>query len=606
MSSYLSAGSSGSLGAEWQIQNARRNQFGSYFGMAGTSGAGNMDFQAYLTFAGVDQSAVLEQMEFSILGLDNQADGKLLDWTKSAWNEGSSDDRLFQSVNHGYYTNIDFDNGTYQILDEQSLSESLGMDWSGGKPYDVLDIVSNQVNFYDFVFSGTDDGQDTVSINLNDVTDARWGINKYNITEVNTKYTDLPEMGNVESVKAHNSLNVMLSSAENWLTDEMKSELSAYRKGSSAYQQKLREFAYRLQDNEGYRQGKEVLSPSEKEETPLNFADGQKVSIARGIDGQAVIGLKDVEGQRVNNVGDITGDVRISVGRTDGYDNDTVVHVGHKDANSNLKAEMNSSITNFEFYGQNIEADFNEKVAKTYNVQMKTNNSVLDSSRGSASIMAETDYYAQNNLINLGMAAKQVTINGKEYDNAVVDNGLNNTFISAKNSGNYFGTSATSENATMVGGDESNWFDIAGRNGIAVGGKSDDNFTTGRTAYRNIMSGMDGDDELRDNGYNSMFNAGKGVDSVTLNGSNAIVQMGDGEDYNVNITSGAKNNQVWAGTEYERDADKLLDGQREYFNYRQNLEAFMAKNNMSYEQIQKRLSSSTKADEVLKAIQQTL
>jgi hypothetical protein len=176
--STIGSGSSGQLGSIWEVQNNRRNSIAALYG-----GSSNVSFSGYLSLTSSNKDMVLDEISTSIQIQSGDYDGQLLDWTASAWTDSSADDVLFQSSGTDFYTNIDFDTGTYSVIDEQTFSESLGMDWSGGKPYDMVNFCNNTVNFYDFVFSGTGDGtQDSVSLGLNELTNVKWGITTYNLS----------------------------------------------------------------------------------------------------------------------------------------------------------------------------------------------------------------------------------------------------------------------------------------------------------------------------------------------------------------------------------------------------------------------------------------
>lgn len=593
MSSYFTTGTSGTLGQEWQIQNQRRNQLSRYYGMSSNSDNENMDFHSYLAMSGVDENVVLAKIEFNITGTDKQADGSLLSWDRDAWSATSTDDKLFQSQGHGYYTNVNFDKGTYEILDEQTFSESLGMDWSGGKPYDVLEVVSNTINFHDFVFAGTSDGvQDSISLNLDELTTAKWGINKFNITEVDPS---MRYSSGSEGLKASMSMNLMLSEADRWLTDGMKEQLSQYPKGSSAYNQLLSSFAYHVFDNEQYLSGNEITSPADKE-TNIKIAEGNKYGVVRGLDGQLLVGLNG-EDLTVGGLGTVSGQATLSLGKTSGKSNESVVQIGQKAADGNLKIDVNGKIVNQEIYGQNIDAQYRNRFATAYNVSWNASNSNLDSSKGSASLMIETTENAKNNNFNLGTAARKTdfAVGGQymEFDNLFVDNGQNNTVKSSSSSSNYFTTTETSKNATLYGGDKGNRFDIGGKHAIAIGGKGDDVFTTSSDAVDNYFAGREGNDTLYDNGKNTIFDGGQGVDSAFLNGTNAMVQMGMDEDYRVQITGGAVNNQVWAGNKYTREATEYTnDSQQMYYKYKDELNKYMNNVGISYDELMKRLGTA--------------
>ena len=271
MYTSLKAGDSGSLGTEWEVQNSRRNQLARKFGFDGSDGSGKLDFDSALILMGVDDDVVLDKMNYSILGLEKTYGGDLLNWTDSAWSNDSYDDRLFQGSKQDLYTNIDFEKGTYSVMDERMMTEALGMDWSGGKPYDVLQMKNNKIDFYDFVFSGTPDrgssdgSQKNVVFALNELTSARWGINNYTIREVNTNLaTGTSEGQDYETMLANDTVSIIMSTIPQWMTKEIQEALKEYKPDSAEYTKKFLELAFKLMDQEGYLQGNEILSAGEE------------------------------------------------------------------------------------------------------------------------------------------------------------------------------------------------------------------------------------------------------------------------------------------------------------------------------------------------------
>lgn len=602
MSSYLQPGTRGTLGTEWEVQNSRRNQVSRYYGLSGSE---KMDLQSFVELNGADEDIVLEQFDFNVLGFDKEADGQLLDWQKSAWSSDAPDDVLFQSAGHGYYTNIDMEKGTYVVYDEQSFTEELGMDWSGGKPYDILDITNNQINFNDFIFSGTSDGhQDELSVNMNDFQDTRWGVNSYNITEVDTKLALADEdKTKRESTQAHDSLKLMMTEADKWLTPKMKEELAQYVPDSKEYNRKLAEFAFQTFDNEGYLQGNEIKSPADKEDPNLDYSANGQFAVKRMDDGQVIVGVKNADKSGVDGLGEITGDAHLSMGKTEGDSNETVVQVGQTDKDSHLSVRVNSKANNQEYYGENIDANYNTSSAKTYRVDWDVRNGNLDSSRSNNSMLVETSENAENNNFHFGTASAKNYVDGMAFDNMYVDNGKNNTVTSTASSGNYFQTSSTSENANIYGGNRSNYFIIDGSDGTYVGGKSDDTFLTGFNARQNFLAGRDGNDFLSDYGNRTFFSAGKGNDTARLAGNNAFAQMGADEDFSASILG--SNNQVWSANEYTREKTAATgDSEQLYYNYKTELDNYMMKNNLSFSVMMDKLSNNP--DAVIKEIMDSI
>ncbi len=256
----VSVGQTGQLGNEWAIQNARRNNIERLYGT-------QIDLYSNLIMTGVDEDVVLDRMELEIEGLDETDKGDLLNWDQSLWSAGSADDRVFENDKQNLFTHTDLRGGTYTVMDEQSFTEKLGMDWSGGKPYDVFEIQNNNINFYDFVFAGTEDGnQENVVFNLNDLTEARWGINKYTIREVDTdKLNAGVTDGDYENELANDTLRIIKNSIPQWMNANIANKLSQYEEGSDDYNKKFIELAIEMMDQEGYTKGNEIESPAEDE-----------------------------------------------------------------------------------------------------------------------------------------------------------------------------------------------------------------------------------------------------------------------------------------------------------------------------------------------------
>lgn len=256
----VSVGQTGSLGREWAIQNSRRNNIERLYGT-------QIDLYSNLILTGVNDDKVIDKIELDIEGLTETDSGDLLNWDNSLWSAGSADDRVFQNDKQNLFTHTDLRKGTYEVMDEQSFTEALGMDWSGGKPYDVFEINNNTINFYDFVFAGTDDGnQENVIFNLNELTEARWGINRYTIREVDIdKMTSEKVVGDSESELAHDTLRIIQESIPQWMNANIQRQLSSYEVGTEEYNNKFIELAIEMMDQEGYTKGNEIDSPAEEQ-----------------------------------------------------------------------------------------------------------------------------------------------------------------------------------------------------------------------------------------------------------------------------------------------------------------------------------------------------
>ena len=253
----VSVGQTGRLGNEWAIQNSRRNNIERLYGT-------QIDLYSNLILQGVNDDNVIDKFELEIEGMSETDSGDLLSWDKSLWSANSADDRVFQNDKQNLFTHTDLRNGTYRVMDERAFTEELGMDWSGGKPYDVFEISNNNINFYDFVFAGVNDGnQENVIFNLNELSEARWGVNQYTIREVDTDKMKAPEVkGDSESSLAHDTLRIIQNSIPQWMNENIKNQLAQYEEGSDEYNTKFIELAVEMMDNEGYTKGNDIESPA--------------------------------------------------------------------------------------------------------------------------------------------------------------------------------------------------------------------------------------------------------------------------------------------------------------------------------------------------------
>lgn len=246
------SGKPSDLGTEYDIQWSRFQ--------ARKRVLGATDFKSNLFMNGVDGDVVLQSVENHIEGNDSNGDGKngnLLNWDKYLESNDKKNDLLFQSNDNKTYTNVDFNKGTYEKMDEKGFTEKLGMSWENGKPYDVFEINQNKINFYDFVFGGTGDGnQMNTEINLSGFDNARWGLQNYTIREVDTSYWNkATDYTNSESILSKDSLRVIIQAIPQWMTDQIKTQLSAYKDGSPEYISKFYAAAIKLMDQEGIYNG---------------------------------------------------------------------------------------------------------------------------------------------------------------------------------------------------------------------------------------------------------------------------------------------------------------------------------------------------------------
>ncbi len=571
--SSIGVGETGSLGQEWQVQNRRRNAVAIAYG----SGSG-LDIASSMTLLGTDKDASLDKIEYGILG-ERTYQGSLLDWSSSAWSAGKSDDRLFQASNYDLYTNVDFEKGTYKVMDERTLTEALGMDWSGGKPYDVLEIKNNNVNFYDFVFCGEKDGdQENLNFRLNDLTNAHWGVNSYVIREVDTDLLKAAVGGAGKTAQAnlaYNTLKIMKESMPAWATDEIKEALVGLKEDSDEYYEKFIEYAIKVMDNEGYTQGNTIESPTANDQANTQLkkhaSNKEGFNVIRGENGQVRVTLNNVNNFRVDGAGVVNGSGTFSIGET--ADAKTVVQAGQTRQGRELDFSVNGDLTNIEFYGEGVNAKFDSAYKKSYNVQWNASNSTLDSRKGAGSLYVNTSEDAANNTFNLGDAAQKIE---GGYDNVVVDNGKNNVYKGDSDTSNMYITSETSDGALIYGGDGKNKALIGGKNGMYIGGSGDDHIITDANSRNNLLFGMDGDDTIDEYGQHNTFLGGKGNDKYNSYGKDNLANLGYGEDYELDFKAGS-NNTIFTGEE--------LEGH----NYNEYLNRYLAENGMTMSQLLEKL-----------------
>lgn len=286
----VSIGQTGSLGSEWELQNSRRNRLERVYGQ-------QIDLYSNLTMQGVNSDAVLDKIEMVIEGFDSHSEpASLLSWDDSVYNVQNPDDRVFIDSEQKYFTNVDLDAGKYVVMDEQAFTEELGMDWSDGKPYDVFDKTLNNIDFYDFVFSGTSDGkQDNYVVNLRDFDNAKWGVGNYTIREVNKDLLSYDNLGtDTESALARDTLDIITRTMPQWTNNRIQNMLSNMEIGSRDYNQKFIDVATQLMDQEGYLQGNEIEDPGQKYLDEQNSTSYKP--LIKPSNGSTTVSTKDSDG----------------------------------------------------------------------------------------------------------------------------------------------------------------------------------------------------------------------------------------------------------------------------------------------------------------------
>jgi len=234
MVNSVSSGQTGDLGLEYDVQSARYKQLSNLYGA--------VDFKSMLFLNSVDGDEVLQRVENNIEGNEstgNGTDADLLTWDKYLVSSNSQNKYLFESLDSDLLTTVDFDNDYYEVMDENAFVNSFGVNGA----YDTYEMTQNGVNFYEFLFEGIADGQDSAFFNLSDFGASEWGNCTYTLSEVDTSYwTDEVDTEDSESVMSHNSLDTIIKNKSQWLTDEQKTELAKYSEDCTEYWNKFYEF----------------------------------------------------------------------------------------------------------------------------------------------------------------------------------------------------------------------------------------------------------------------------------------------------------------------------------------------------------------------------
>lgn len=211
------------LGREFDVQKERQ--------LINNALYGELDYYSSLVMSGVNYDAVLQKHENYIESggksetNGNGVNGDLLNWNRSIMGNEDYDSRLFQSQNGNLFTDIDFDKGTYKLMDRDGLAESCGV---MGGAYDSMFIDMKGIHFLDFLFSGLADGkQDSVKFDLTQENKLKYNAD-YEFRELNTNYWfTTPDSSNAENAKAWNSLDIIMSTQSQWLSVDDYHKLEA-------------------------------------------------------------------------------------------------------------------------------------------------------------------------------------------------------------------------------------------------------------------------------------------------------------------------------------------------------------------------------------------
>jgi len=218
------AGQTGELSKAYDVQNRRYQKNQSVFGRC--------SFYGNLIMNGVNEEKYLQREE-KAMGYEKGS----LSWGNSVASDEDENEILFQD-SKGNFTIMDFDNGTYSIQSEKTLTESFGFDWSNGKPYDVMTIDQGGLNFYDYVSTGLGDGvQDSFGIYNTKMSNIKWGKTSYIQQELDTSYWGYDD-GTAESYKSHNAWSVLQGTSSQFMSAKEArtlNSISGYTNYATAY-----------------------------------------------------------------------------------------------------------------------------------------------------------------------------------------------------------------------------------------------------------------------------------------------------------------------------------------------------------------------------------
>ena len=373
----VNVGSTGSLGAEWAVKDARRNKLASMYGQ-------DVSFVEAVDAFGIDLN---EQVDAIVADINfAQQDDLDLQFDKLEYDEYvfSKDNLTIQSKDGKVYTNLDFKGGTYDVASEKQFAASVGIEYKNDKdkPYDYIKFGNNTIQFTDLVFAGAGDGKnDRISLDLSKVQDIKWNNVFMNIQEVNVN---------------ENDVNSIIDTVPEYILEQIKAELADYKEGTPEYNEKFLEVAGKLMDQEDYMNKKEISAPGD-----TKLAQSSKAfDVKRDENGRVRIVLNTEEDAEVEvkGAGVISGSAMISLGITNKDSNESVVQIGNKAADKDLNFKASDRVVNFETFGQNVKADFNSQVAEMYNINWQADNGSFDSSETNATILMERG--GKNNIFN--------------------------------------------------------------------------------------------------------------------------------------------------------------------------------------------------------------
>jgi len=388
----VNIGSTGSLGSEWSVQKGRQNALSGLYGQ-------QLSYIETIKAQGADLDAELDdigiELQFDANGsIDENLD--LFNEIDSVANIDNKDDMMYQSNDGKFYTEVNFETGTYQISSEKQFAASMGIvyDNEDSKPYDYIKLRNIGVQFTDLVFAGSGDGvKDKISLTLSQVEDVKWGRQTtFNIEE------------------AYDSdVNIIKDSLPQYIINQIENELSACEKGTDDYNKKFLEIATKLLDQEGYKSGKEVAAPGATQVSQSS----KSFDVIRDSNGRVRIVLNSDKDVDVKGVGVVKGSGMISLGATTDGSNESVIQIGNN-LDSSMNVSISNDVRNLDGYGKNVNANFNT-ASESYNVNWTVNNGSIDSSSIDSTM-----------FLNAGGSNNKFNLNGNTY--VIDENKANNTY----------------------------------------------------------------------------------------------------------------------------------------------------------------------------------
>lgn len=373
----VNVGSTGSLGSEWALKDARRAGLSNLYGQ-------DISFVESVNAFGIDVNAEIDAIATELQftendDMDSQFD--LLDFGNRVFNQN---DCIFQSSDAKVYTDFDLKNGTYAVNSEQQFAASMGVEYKNeeDKPYDFITLSNNAIEFTDLVFAGAADGKnDKLSVNLTRLQDLKWNNVSFNVQDIDD--TDV---------------KCIEDTVPQYVVDQIKAGLTNYKEGTKEYNEKFLEIAAALMDQEGYTNGK-VLPEAGK----TNVEQSSKVfDVVRDENGRVRIMLNTEDEVKVKGAGTVKGSGMFSLGVTSDDAKESVIQVGNTDKNASLNITLSDKVNNLEAFGHNVNADVKSSLAGYYNINWNVNKGSLDASDSKSTLYI--DAAGKGNVFDLNEA----------------------------------------------------------------------------------------------------------------------------------------------------------------------------------------------------------